>query len=740
MQRFLVMFMVGEEQELADRLQRLGVEIRERYKAFLLVEATDEAAQALRERFIVQDVSSLSQLGGNGVEIDTSRPRVDRRGRTQPHPQYQRGEPDRLPAGRHHWLVRFIGPVKKSWLTEVRRAGGRPREPHDVVSYVVVADRQAIRKIVALEIVDWVGHLRYADRIIGRVGDAGSYEVEFFTERLAKQAAKEIRQLGFEVSKLQTRILLVRSARPGTRKFDRLAKVHGVRQIRQQALPEFANDVALGLMATTIAMRPRQGGGGQGLGLSGDGQVVAVCDSGLDFGRVRDVHPDLRGRVNKILKYPSGFDGKDDRNGHGTHIAGSVLGDGSLSGGRLRGPAYRARLLFQATEGEADPDQPGMALVASGLPTGAGFGQLLDDAYSRDARVHVDALSFRGDGMRGEYNPTCHALDEFVWKHKDFCVVAAAGNLTDAANLLGDADRVTPPGTSKNCITVGASESRRPQLDLSYPAWAAGTDAGRPPGALLVGRDPEQVSLLSRRGPTMDRRNKPDVVAPGSCILSTRSSARPWRQGDDWPPYADDPNHYAYLGGTSQATALTAGAVTLLREYFVKERRVADPTAALLKAALIAGATLLPSGQAHPELVDQRQGYGRVNLDAVLAPANGASLRFQEVDPGLREGDNTHELEIEVRSGDIPLRVVLAYTDYPGDRLLNCLNLVVAPPGGGALAGNDPSGRGNPDTRNNVEVVHVDPPLPPGRWRVQVVPFGIPYPPQPFALVYLASL
>jgi subtilisin family serine protease len=741
--RFLVMFMAGEREELARSLKRRGIQVRERYKAFFLVEATDEAAQALRERYIVQDIASLTQLGANGVEIDTSRPRVDKRGRTRTHPQYPRGEASRLPAGPHHWLVRFSGPVKKKWLTEIRRVGGRPCQPHDVVSHVVLADRQTIRKIAALESVEWVGHLRYADRTTGPVGDAGNYEVEFFTDSLAAQAAKEIRGLGFEVGKLQARILVVRSLRPGTRKFDRLAKVHGVREIRQCGRPEFTNDIALLLMETTVAMSPRQGVGGQGLGLSGEGQTVAVCDSGLDTGDVSNLHPDLAARVDAILRYPPAFDGKDDRSGHGTHMAGSVLGDGNRSGGRIRGPAYRARLLFQATEGEPDPTQPAMALVASGLPTGAGFGQLLCDAYSRDARVHVDALSFRRDGPRGEYNSTCYALDEFTWSHKDFCVVVAAGNLTDPAHVRGDADRVTPPGTSKNCITVGASESRRPELRLDYsenPVFTAETEVNRRRRKLLLAQDPEQISPLSRRGPTEDRRFGLDVVAPGTCILSTRSRVlRDDRPYDGWPQFADDPVHYMYLGGTSQATALTGGAVTLLREYFVKECQVTDPTAALLKAALIAGATLLPSRQPHRELVDPRQGYGRVNLDAVLAPANGASMRFKEVEPGLRERSDPYELEIEVQPGGAPLRVVLAYTDYPGDQLRNCLNLIVAPPEGKRRAGNDHTGSGNPDTRNNVEVVHVEPPVLPGRWRVQVAPYTIPHPPQPFAVVYLGN-
>jgi serine protease AprX len=125
-----------------------------------------------------------------------------------------------------------------------------------------------------------------------------------------------------------------------------------------------------------------------------------------------------------------------------------------------------------------------------------------------------------------------------------------------------------------------------------------------------------------------------------------------------------------------------------------------------------------------------------------VAPGNGATMGFQEVEPGFRGNtEPPYLVEIDIQPGAAPFRVVLAYTDYPGYRAQNCLNLLVAPPRRRKpLMGNNPAGGiGIPDTRNNVEVVHVARPRP-GRWRVQVSAVRIAHPPQPFALVYLADL
>src|SRR4030095_9919878 len=321
-------------------------------------------------------------------------------------------------------------------------------------------------------------------------------------------------------------VLIVRtaaSAKACRTQIERLSAVHGVRYIRQRVVPRTANNIATGLMGNSYAaVKPT------GLKLTGAGEIVAVCDTGLDTGVAGTVHPDFAGRVVAMKSYPitpdwktiifnpGGDDGASDLDsGHGTHVAGSVLGDGTASANGpalIRGHAHKARLVFQAVEQEmkwrpnAPPEIKSERYVLAGIPTN--LKPLFQYAYGQGARIHSNSW---GGGDPGAYDDQCRQFDRFVWDNKDFCFAIAAGN--DGTDRDGDGTihqmSVTSPATAKNCVTVGACENLRPEFDAqTYGEWWPDDFPDAPFDDDPMSNDDEQVVAFSSRGPTADGRMK----------------------------------------------------------------------------------------------------------------------------------------------------------------------------------------------------------------------------------------
>ena len=95
---------------------------------------------------------------------------------------------------------------------------------------------------------------------------------------------------------------------------------------------------------------------------------------------------------------------------------------------------------------------------------------------------------------------------------------------------------------------------------------------------------------------------------------------------------------------------------------------------------------------------------------------------------------------VTVKTAGSPLRIVLAYSDYPGANLVNNLNLIVTSPDGTQRLGNQR--QGGPltfDTANNVEVVQVASAAA-GTWTIDVIGSNVPHGPQRYSLVALGKL
>jgi len=469
----------------------------------------------------------------------------------------------------------------------------------------------------------------------------------------------------------------------------------------------------------------------------GETEIIGVADTGLD-----QTHPDFpTSRVVKVVALGRPLDSSDPH-GHGTHVAGSILGDGSASNGSIRGAAPRARLFFQSLL-----DKNG---ALGGLPFL--LGKLFGEAYAAGARIHSNSW---GSAAMAAYRVNSLEVDEFVYGQKDMLIVISAGNDGSAADPpLGTRNSqpgfvdwlsVGAPATAKNALTVGASCSDRTSggfAGLTYGGLWPPKFPANPAAIEKVSGDAQSIAAFSSRGPCDDYRIKPDVVAPGTDILSCQSSQAPLR--NFWGP---GPNsQYAYMGGTSMATPLVSGCAALVRQYYTQERDH-SPSAALLKATLINSTKWLTGASATADFPtpNYHQGFGLVYLPKAVP---------NELEPGFKlafydnwADANTHftttgqrrRFSFSLNAGSF-LRITMAYTDPPGRALQNNLNLFLQLPDGSKQFGNMslPHGLNRPDATNNVEVIRLDQ-APAGNYLIQIVVSNL-LQPQDFALVVTGDL
>jgi hypothetical protein len=467
---------------------------------------------------------------------------------------------------------------------------------------------------------------------------------------------------------------------------------------------------------------------------TGAGQIVAVADTGLDH-----EHPDFQGRI--VGRVGLGRPGdSSDPHGHGTHVAGSVLGDGTASNGRVRGTAPGAELFFQSLL------DPGGEL--GGLPLN--LNDLFEEAYVAGARIHNNSW---GAETESQYTLSSIEVDEFVAEHRDMLVVIAAGNEGRAANNrnapTGFVDwlSIDSPASAKNALTVGASRSDRAGVgyaDLTYQEAFGSIDyPDSPISDERVSGDTEKMAAFSSRGPCDDRRIKPDLVAPGTDILSAKSSLAPLR--NFWGP---SDARYAYMGGTSMATPLVSGCAALVRQFYVEDRQH-DPSAALLKATLINSTRWLTGEDStadHPKLPNYHQGFGCVHLPWALPGEAEPELHLEFLDtwedgPHLGQTGQRVRYQFLVEAG-YPLRICLTWTDLPARALQNNLNLFLQHvESGQKWMGNEglPLSLNIPDPENNVEIIRLDAPQP-GAYLLQISATNLLQGGQDFALVVTGKL
>ena len=422
-------------------------------------------------------------------------------------------------------------------------------------------------------------------------------------------------------------------------------------------------------------------------GLTGAGVKVAEWDGGI----VDQSHPDLFGRI--VL-------GDNTSIGtHATHVAGTVMGSGANSSGTYRGMAPQANLMSFLWWGSTSE-------IVEEYSSAIDFWGAHISTNSWGTGVGDPATQLACQSTLGNYFTSCATLDNTVRGELSapIVIVWSAGNQRGTSSKYCGSigwtfNTVSPYGTAKNLITVGAINSNNSTM-TSFSSW----------------------------GPCDDGRIKPDVVGPG-CQSG----------GDNAVTSTVPGGGYGGMCGTSMSAPAVAGTVALLVEQFQTTFFAQSIIPSTYKAILIN--TAVDLGNVGPDY-----SYGHGKVDGVAAAekikAGEPSYFESEISTGI-----VHTYDLTVPSGASKLKATLVWDDPGGtssasQALINDLDLTLIDPF--TLEEQPwvlddelpqmPATKGI-DRTNNVETVEIDNPLP-GLWKARVAGYNIPDGPQKYSLVF----
>lgn len=435
-----------------------------------------------------------------------------------------------------------------------------------------------------------------------------------------------------------------------------------------QAIPppeKTLNEVSRSMSRASLLRAPLAAGGRQ---LSGAGVTVGVGDNADPT-----LHPDL---TDRIINHTPGI-----VNDHGAHVTGTIAGAGLILPQRT-GFAPAARVVNQW------------------------FGGIWQNAPDYVQRYNMvltnnSYANFVGEcALNGVYDLYSRLIDQQAQQYPQLLHVFASGN---------DGEYTCSP------------------FPMHYGTVLSGMQSAK--NSITSGRTDyiQQASASSSSGPVRDGRLKPEIVALGEAIQSTKG-------------LFSISNAYFPSWGTSMAAPAITGGLTLLYERYRQLKEGANPNGSLMKAILLNGARDI--GNPGP---DFRNGYGLMHLENSLRMLESGRYRQQAIAQGA-----VQDTVIQVPAGTHQLKVMLCWHDpaasvLAAKTLVNDLDLQVVAPGGATvlpliLNASAPSvalaAAPGTDRVNNSEQVVINNPVP-GNYTIRVSGYDVMVnSPQPYAVAF----
>lgn len=595
-------------------------------------------------------------------------------------------------------LVQFTGPTRPEWLSALAQDGVKVLQYIHPYSYVVWADASTLSPSANRPEIRWSGDF-IAEYRVGtddRSFDETPRPTMALVSRHADRGALDqaLAAVGASVDSItpvNAHFAVAQFTVAGSRYMDvaSIAGVYAVQDIEplseeEMMRGEMSNQSVVGGYgpAPGYTVTPGYETWLADSGYDGTGVIVGIVDGGT-----RLTHQDLVGRSSPCVSAGGGSTscaaGASD---HGTHVGAAVAGTGAsntMLNGFLRGQgtAPGAKIISQRY-GPFLGSGPG-GMVANGMLTiyresALGNAILTNNSWGPTTTPQgYDIPTQQIDIIARD------ALADVPGQQPVLPVWSIMNGNGDSNGACAPAS-VASPDEAKNLFAVGSTSMQN-------------TSGGQ----LAI----FNVSSNSAHGNACDGRRIPHIVAPGCSTDSARNSSD---------------SAYGFSCGTSMASPVVSGAVAVFIEKYRDENDGATPSPALVKAVFTAVAKNLQGfqnadGGTMGHRPDRFQGYGRLDLDAVINHAEPVYLFDQEM-VFTASGQNWSQ-QVSAADPSQPIRIMLAWSDAPGHGLggttpawVNNLDLLVTGTGGtyfGNVVGPDgwSATGGSADDRNNLEGV-----------------------------------